>query len=483
MRKASATLRKRSANATTMAPTPPDTRCQPYHLTYARATRVIGKHDARKKYGPSFQKTLVMGLILEVKLVKGPGGKRKRTMVHVLFPISDYRTEKKWMNINQLLRVPDERQLPADQQGEKELETLITNLLFKIRQNMVEDGTLQVVATMGTVVQERKLVQQLLSSNNNNASSSSNIQQAGATTATSTATTTTNKQSNTTTTTTSTSSRTNNPSSSNGTTTHIINHSPIADRTGDKVANQPKAGDGKTCSNDDFGGEESIRESDDESSSFAIHSLPASDDCSNLHSNTASAVNEEIDKMLAEDSENLPTNITIQHPPNKDSSVAIGQGEQLQQHTRTNNTPTNNTDTSHPSSQKIFVFKACVTPSNEMEKVLYELVGEEMVGNRMENLVTGNTNMRRCSNSYVGGTNPSLKSGNGIHLTPTKEKRKFRDGRVRINQSKQGKCRICDKKTSHICSECKCVDGTNEWLCHSKTGRDCFHLHCCDKHS
>ena len=78
--------------------------------------------------------------------------------------------------------------------------------------------------------------------------------------------------------------------------------------------------------------------------------------------------------------------------------------------------------------------------------------------------------------------NAALTSGTGIHLTPTKEKRKNRGGDLTGNQSKQGRCRICDRKSSYICSECKKEHGKNEWLCHSKTGRNCFHQHHCEHH-
>ena len=92
-----------SANATkhtaTMAPTTPDTQCLVYHLTYTKASNMLGRRDAVAKYGQSYKETLIMGFNLQIKNVKGVGGRRK--MVHILFPVSDTRVKRKWLNINQ----------------------------------------------------------------------------------------------------------------------------------------------------------------------------------------------------------------------------------------------------------------------------------------------------------------------------------------------------------------------------------------------
>ena len=128
------------------------------------------------------------------------------------------------------------------------------------------------------------------------------------------------------------------------------------------------------------------------------------------------------------------------------------------------------------------MFKACVSESNETQKEFYELLAEEMIDNELDNVVTRNRHTRRRPNTPVDANNVALSSGTGVHLTPTKEKRKNRDGIVRDKHLKQGRCSICDKKSSFICSECK-ADGDIKWLCHSKTGRNCFHQHCCDNHA
>ena len=73
-----------------------------------------------------------------------------------------------------------------------------------------------------------------------------------------------------------------------------------------------------------------------------------------------------------------------------------------------------------------------------------------------------------------------LRAGVSAHLTPTKKKRKRRDGSV-TNHLKQGYCDECGKKTKYNCSECydkSLEEGTAEkWLCHTDTGRNCFLNH------
>ena len=67
-----------------------------------------------------------------------------------------------------------------------------------------------------------------------------------------------------------------------------------------------------------------------------------------------------------------------------------------------------------------------------------------------------------------------LPSGIGIHLSPTRQKRKALNGEI-LPFALQKKCRLCKaKKTTHICSGCKDCDGAMVWVCHTSTGRSCF---------
>ena len=129
------------------------------------------------------------------------------------------------------------------------------------------------------------------------------------------------------------------------------------------------------------------------------------------------------------------------------------------------------------------MFKACVPDSNESQKEFYKLLAEEMIDNKLDEVVTRNRATRRPPADQILA-NASLTSGTGVHLTPTKEKRKNRDGELTGDQLKQGRCRICtEKKSCYICSECKREHGINVWLCHSRTGRTCFHQHYCAEHN
>ena len=77
----------------------------------------------------------------------------------------------------------------------------------------------------------------------------------------------------------------------------------------------------------------------------------------------------------------------------------------------------------------------------------------------------------------------SVPSGLGIHLTPTKKRRRAH-GKT-TPYLKQGYCKVCKRKTKYICSLCDHVhdnDGKETFLCHTSTGRDCFLKHIRMKH-
>ena len=74
-----------------------------------------------------------------------------------------------------------------------------------------------------------------------------------------------------------------------------------------------------------------------------------------------------------------------------------------------------------------------------------------------------------------------VSSGTGVHLTPTKKRRRVR-GQL-TNFLMQDWCSDCFGgkvfKTTYVCSECRDVDGCakNLAFCHPKTGRLCFREH------
>ena len=91
-----------------------------------------------------------------------------------------------------------------------------------------------------------------------------------------------------------------------------------------------------------------------------------------------------------------------------------------------------------------------------------------------------NTFDKICTRSCVTPESASQAgvSGIGPHLTPTSRKRKRSDGTV-TNAFMQGKCYICKNgtKSKYTCSECSKERGSEYWICHSSTGRNCFVQH------
>ena len=80
------------------------------------------------------------------------------------------------------------------------------------------------------------------------------------------------------------------------------------------------------------------------------------------------------------------------------------------------------------------------------------------------------------------------RSGIMAHLTPTKKKRKTKEGGL-TNHSLQGRCRMCGLKTRYVCSTCNDEHEEQEglsaiqWICHTETQRMCFPEHVAEHHS
>ena len=124
------------------------------------------------------------------------------------------------------------------------------------------------------------------------------------------------------------------------------------------------------------------------------------------------------------------------------------------------------------------------TGSKETQSDFYINLAEEMIDNNYDRYRRSGGTVRL--NSGMQGS-PSLYDKSGVpragvhaHLTPTKLKRKRKDGTL-TNQCKQGYCGVCKRKTKYNCSQCIDESQHDEekliWLCHTDTGRDCFTLH------
>jgi hypothetical protein len=72
------------------------------------------------------------------------------------------------------------------------------------------------------------------------------------------------------------------------------------------------------------------------------------------------------------------------------------------------------------------------------------------------------------------------RSGLAAHLTPTKRKRKQKDG-TETNYLLQGQCCVCTQKTTSCCSQCldESIGGKEVWICGTKKGKMCYvrHMH------
>ena len=71
-----------------------------------------------------------------------------------------------------------------------------------------------------------------------------------------------------------------------------------------------------------------------------------------------------------------------------------------------------------------------------------------------------------------------VRAGVSCHLTPTKRRRRTRDG-VLTAQRLQGRCIECGKKTTYLCSACMDKDDESKtpWLCHTEKRPACFANH------
>ena len=69
------------------------------------------------------------------------------------------------------------------------------------------------------------------------------------------------------------------------------------------------------------------------------------------------------------------------------------------------------------------------------------------------------------------------------HLSPTKHKRKDKDGNE-LTRRFEGSCRVCRDKTTFQCSLCVDSDDITDagWCCMTVNEKDCFAKHCMEKH-
>ena len=133
-----------------------------------------------------------------------------------------------------------------------------------------------------------------------------------------------------------------------------------------------------------------------------------------------------------------------------------------------------------------------ITGTAETQADFYNYLAEEMIDNtydrfmmqsaegRRRNIVDSDDETFDDDNPLFGRINGAPRYGIALHVTPTKKRRKKRD-RTETQYLLQGECKVCRKKTTHVCLDCADTGAIkNEmWVCHLKTNRSYFahHVH------
>jgi Transposase IS4 len=124
----------------------------------------------------------------------------------------------------------------------------------------------------------------------------------------------------------------------------------------------------------------------------------------------------------------------------------------------------------------------------ETQKEFYSRLATELIDNTYDR-----TRFRRRRTNMGDAESPDAeffhpqtqqpRCGASIHLTPTRRKRKNRQGEFTRNTF-QGRCMICRQKTQYQCSFCKDENTETDvgWLCHTKNGKTCFVDHIAEMH-
>ena len=137
-----------------------------------------------------------------------------------------------------------------------------------------------------------------------------------------------------------------------------------------------------------------------------------------------------------------------------------------------------------------------ITRKAEIQADFYNYLAEEIIDNTYNRFMIRRAEERRrtivhSDDDYIDDENPLFGCINGaprcgiaLHVTPTKKRRKKRDG-TETQYLLQGECKACRKKTTHVCSECADTDVVrNEmWVFHPKTNRSCFAQHVHSTHN
>ena len=128
----------------------------------------------------------------------------------------------------------------------------------------------------------------------------------------------------------------------------------------------------------------------------------------------------------------------------------------------------------------VFLCYNQLVDKSEKEGDFYLRLAEELIDNKYNSiqLRPRNGTAEQTPSIDAIGKDGRPRSGIRIHITPKKRRR--RGSNTALNQ---GRCKICKVKSSRECSVCVDKnDGLDYYLCHSKTGRDCFAQQIYHKH-
>ena len=89
--------------------------------------------------------------------------------------------------------------------------------------------------------------------------------------------------------------------------------------------------------------------------------------------------------------------------------------------------------------------KPCLV-GEESEKQFYGHLAEELIENKFDGRVRSHEYMEQPR---------STASGEGVHLSPTKKKRSGRIHHANTKFKYQGRCNVCGRKTTWVCSVCR----------------------------
>ena len=114
----------------------------------------------------------------------------------------------------------------------------------------------------------------------------------------------------------------------------------------------------------------------------------------------------------------------------------------------------------------------------ESQKQFYGNLAAELIDNTYDHVgggvrVRNEVNDDNLDPEFIDPITGLARPGDGVYLRRSTQKRK------NTNHVHQGRCKVCQQKTSYLCGAC--ADDENgirqPWICNTETGRMCFATH------